>query len=485
MFHVKHGRGAVTVLAVLGAVALLPGTVGTASADTIPAYRMADGATAVKGTPGADDAPQLHPGLHTDAIRRGEQKHYAVTLDDRHSAYFSVVAAPLPGTKVEDYKDELTISVQNHEGRTCSADASPTFNGGGMAYPIADYATRRIGADRTSCQQAGPYHVVVTRKGAVTSGPGTWPIELDYVNEPLLKGSAPARPGKGTWSTVAPPAPRTGTTRRTVAGGTGFNDAGSVGPGVWKDHIRPGETRFYRVPVDWGQRLNLSADVSHAPSTSSSRPSASSRPSSPTSPSSPRSAASSAFITDALGLSVYNPARGAVSTDRFVAYRGKQATARKFTAPVDYGNRFHPSHSVSAMRFAGWYYLEVSLHPDTARYFPDGTDLTLGVDVRGTAKPGPGYAEPAGIFSVTPEDRETARDGRTAQEAERSGTLTTVGYAGIGTGAALLVGLGAWTLLARRSASPGPPGRRGGQRDRGEPGQQGEQHQRFGPPQGW
>ena len=108
------------------------------------------------------------------------------------------------------------------------------------------------------------------------------------------------------------------------------------------------------------------------------------------------------------------------------------------------------------MRFAGWYYLAVSLHPDAARYFPKGTDLTLRVDVRLHAKAGPGYTQPAGTFSVTPEDRETARKGQTAQQAretEKSGVLMTVAYAGIGTGVVLLAGLGTWTLVARRSAA--------------------------------
>ncbi|WP_336047531.1 hypothetical protein [Streptomyces sp. CA2R101] len=486
----------IAVLAALAMVVILPGAVGVASAETVPGYRTGDGATAIQGSTSTADAPQLKPGLHTDSIKRGERKYYAVTLDDRTSAYFSAVAAPRPETKVADYGDKLTVNVQDSDGTTCDTGARPSFHGGGMAYPIADYATRRIGADRTGCQKAGPYYLVITREGSAKSGSDAWPLELDYLDEPPLKGTTPARPGQGSWSTVTP-APRTDTTKRSAKGGTGFNDAGSVDSGVWKDRIRPGETRFYRVPVDWGQRLNLSAELPNAPS------------------------GSSGFLARMLGLGVYNPARGAVDDLSFVAYTGKPVAAKEFTAPVAYGNRFQPVAPVSAMRFAGWYYLEVSLHPDAARFFPKGAELTLRVDVRGAAKAGPGYAEPTDTFSVTSGDRESARKGQTAQQAAKSGTLMTVAYTGIGTGVVLLLGLGAWTLVARRSTAgapaaavgpggaagpggPGVPGGTGGQpalpgqssqpSPPGQPGQPGQptqstqqaqQNTQFGPPQGW
>ncbi|TJZ50173.1 hypothetical protein FCH28_22960 [Streptomyces piniterrae] len=460
------------VLAALAVVALLPGTVGVASADNIPGYRPAEGAPTIKGSPSSANSPQIKPGIYRDSIKRGEEKRYAVSLDAKTSAYFSAVAAPTPGSKVEDYGDKLKIRLEDNDGTTCGSEASPTFRGGGTAYPLADYANRTIEDGSSECQEAGPYYLVISREGSATSGPDPWPIELDYLEEPPLKGSTPAKPGDGSWST-ATPAPRTDPTKRSAKGGTGFNDAGSVASGVWKDRIRPGETRFYRVPVDWGQRLNLSAELPNGTSGNG----------------------SSAYVSNALGLGVYNPARGLVSADSFVSYSGKPATAPAFTAPVDYGNRFNSTDSVKAMRFAGWYYLEVTLNPDAAQYFRKGTDFTLRVDVRGEAKAGPGYAKPAGDFSVTAEDREMARTGQTAQEASKSGTLMTVAYAGIGTGVVLLAGLGAWTVVARRKA--GAPAATGpalipqqGQQLSSQasqptlPSQQDQQAQ-FRPPQGW
>ncbi|WP_037772269.1 hypothetical protein [Streptomyces sclerotialus] len=416
----------------LGVLGLLP---GTASADTLPTYRTAPDAEPVKGTADTSHAPEIRPGTYTDSLKRGEQKRYALTLDDETSAYVSAVAAPAPGTKVEDYTDGLTVSVQDADGTTCGTDGSARFRGGETVYPLADYATRRIGSDLSDCQQAGPYYVVVERSGNATSGPDSWPVELRYMTEPRLKGAAPGEPGEGSWSSATPAAP-TGGAERPVSGGTGFNDAASVGKGRWQDRIRPGETRFYRVPVDWGQQLDVSAELSGAPGKK------------------PGVGASS-FVPSALGLTAYNPARGLVSEESFQPYEGDRTAARLFTAPVHYGNRFSDDDSVSPMRFAGWYYLEVSLNPDAAKFFKESADLTLRVDLKGAAGPGPAYAKPAADFSVTPEDRELAETGRAASEAERDGHLRTVGFTGIGAGAVLLAGLGVWTVTARRKAAAG------------------------------
>ncbi|MEU9110721.1 hypothetical protein AB0D04_02685 [Streptomyces sp. NPDC048483] len=465
------GRGTRTGLAGLAALAMvtvMPGAVGVAAAEDVPTYKPASGATKINGTVVATDAPQLEKGLHTDSIDRGEEKYYAVDLDARSSAYFSVVSAPTPGTKVEEYRDKLSIRVQKSDGTTCGSDTSQYFHAGGTAYPIAAYTSRDIGKQETQCQDPGPYYVVVTREGSPTSGTDQWPIELGYLNEPALKGGTPAQPGE---TSTTPPKLRTDLAKRR-AGGTGFNDAASVNTGVWKDRIRPGETRFYQVPVDWGQRLNLSAEL---PNASSSKP--------------------GSYLSDALGLHVFNPARGVVVDDNFSSYNGEGAEATEFTAPVAYGNRLNASEKVRAMRFAGWYYLEVTLNSKAAQFFSKGTDFTLRVDVRGAKHAGPAYSEAAPDFTVTNEDREMARTGRTPEEMEESGTLRIVAYAGIGTGVVLLTGLGAWTLVARRRAAgapgaPGTPGPAGAlpqqahQPPHPQQTQQGDQTLQSGPPQG-
>ncbi|MFI0258773.1 hypothetical protein ACH4OW_07010 [Streptomyces sp. NPDC017056] len=415
----------------------------------LPAYRTAAGAQAVRGTPAPANAPRIGPGTYTDTLASGDEKFYAVRLDGKSSAYFSAVAAPRPGTEVADHTDSLKVVLQDADGSTCAPGGSTSFRGRSMAYPIADYATRRIDGPRTNCQQAGTYYLVVKRVGrAKTGATARWPVELRVQREPGLTGTPPAQPGPGTWST-ATPVPLSGGTTKEARGGTGFNDAGAVGKGVWRDRIKPGETRFYRVPLDWGQQLSVSAELPQAALSGSGTKSAG------------RGVAGSRLVASALGLGVYNPARGPVSDTRFVPYDGKPAAAKFLTAPVDYGNRYNATAPVNAMRFAGSYYLAVSLHPDAAKYFEDGAQFTLRVDPLGRPQRAPGYREDAAEFSVTPQERTAADTGPRPQQDEHNGALRLVGYAGISTGTVLLLVMGVWTVMARRgggrSAEPGGP----------------------------
>ncbi|MGP3980753.1 hypothetical protein [Streptomyces sp. KR80] len=477
------GGSGLAAMAALCTMAALPGQAMADGPERLPTYRTAEGAERVEGAASSTDGPPLNPGTYTDTIKQGEEKYYSVNLDAKSSAFISAVAAPRPGTNVADYGDGLKVTLEDIHGTECDTGGDATFGGDGMAYPIADYASRMIGGTDTDCQTEGPYVFKVERKGDVASAPGAWPIEIHYMSEPGLKGAAPAEPGEGSWSS-ATPAPLTSPTKMQAKGGTGFNDAGSVGKGVWRDTIRPGETRFYRVPVDWGQQLNVSAQLPNSPNAED---------------------PSTGFVPDALGLTAYNPARGLVKGDNFTSYDGEQESAGLFTAPADYGNRFSSTSGTNAMRFAGWYYLAVSLHPDMAQFFKDGADLTLRVDVKGDPQRGPDYRgdEVRAGFGVTTKDQDMADHGLTAEDAARSDRLQLVAVVSLGAGTVLLLGLGAWTLLARRRApAAGAPVHTGQprqpqpqpyqphqpphqmhqspQQGRPEP-----QDQRYGPPGGW
>ncbi|WP_050506876.1 hypothetical protein [Streptomyces rimosus] len=442
----------VSISAVLS-VPVLTGSAAAAPAAGLrgdpPAYRAAAGARPVQGTKSPSGAPRLAPGTYTDSLARGDEKFYAVYLDAKSSAYLSAVAAPRPGSEVADHTDSLKVSIRDADGNTCSSGGSTAFHGRGMAYPIADYATRRIDGPRTNCQRAGTYYFVVKRAGVgkpSAEGAGRWPVELRHQREPGLTGTPPAPPGPGTWSTTAP-VPLTGGTKKDTEGGTGFNDAAPIGKGVWQERIKPGETRFYRVPVDWGQQLNVSVELGAAKLLGSGGEPGP-RSASGLGPG-PGVVAGSRLVASALGLGVYNPARGPVSGTRFVPYDGKPAAIKLFTAPVAYGNRYSAAAPVSAMRFAGSYYLAVSLHPDAAKYFRDGAPVTLRVDPVGRPQPGPDYREKATDFSVAPQERAAADDGMSVQQAAQHGTLRLVGYSGISTGAVLLLALGVWAVVAR------------------------------------
>lgn len=275
--------------------------------------------------------------------------------------------------------DGVRISLESTDGVKCSNGADVTFSG--TARPIADYVTRRIEANR-ACQSAGDYLFSVEWIGS-GDGPDKWPIELKFMAEPGLKEGTVPPAAPSTWSSQAPDTPAG--SARSVSGGTGFNDAPAVGEGAWRDEVRPGESRFYKVPLDWGQQLFLDAEFANS------------------------ATAQPTMVIGGVRLSLFNTARGFVrSAD--TNYLGKPAAVALGTAPASFANRTASQDATGAMRFSGWYYVRVSLDQRVDSTLP----MTLRVGLKGESQPGPAYdgdATAAG-FGITDEDREAAQEGR-------------------------------------------------------------------------
>lgn len=200
-----------------------------------------------------------------------------------------------------------------------------------------------------------------------------------------------------------------------MSGGTGFNDAAAVDDGAWRDDIRPGESRFYRVPVAWGQQLFLRAQLANTTSDGSS------------------------FTANGLRLALYNTARGRVA-DKSTGYTGAPTGVDLGTAPAAYANRFEgDTDAESAMRFQGWYYVQVSLDPKVSGSVP----LTLNVGIEGAAQQGPAYDGDAAAAGFGLGDADGSTSGT-------SFPMRALGFTGIGVGTVLVLGLGTWHLLSRR-----------------------------------
>ncbi|KPH99202.1 hypothetical protein OV450_5451 [Actinobacteria bacterium OV450] len=429
------GRVRTTALAGAAALGLALCPPGAAQAATVPpqpapGYRAAEGAQRIEGRPTSADAPLVAPGqVYADTMGPGERV-YRLNLDDASSVYFSAVVQPPRGAKV-GYSDGLEVEIMSREGARCPNN--PGRAGFGRdPVPLGAVAVRRLEED-ADCQGAGVYFAKVTRTAGKDSDQSAWPVELLLLREPALTaGSAPTT-APGVWPSASPTLPGTEPVDRT--GGTGFNDARALGTGVWRDGLRPGQTRFYRVPLDWGQQLGLSAELSDARMTK------------------PYGSAS-----DGLTVALYSPYRGLVE-DKDVAYGGKQAglTLPK-TAPVAYENRFADTDAVRGVRLAGWYYVAVTLGGRVAEFTEDATPvpLTLRMEVTGGPAGAPRYEESlaAAGFGVGADDRAAARDGLTAPEAaEAAGSrsvMRVVAGAGLSAGTVLLLVLGGWLLLARR-----------------------------------
>ncbi|MFC8227536.1 hypothetical protein [Streptomyces sp. NPDC057287] len=441
----NRGRVTLATVAAVCAVAALPGQAH--AADGPAAYTFDPAAVSVQGVETNSDAAELKPGsVYRSSVKSGQKLYYRLELGARTDAYVSAVAVPKAGGKVA-YGDGITISVRDLDDNVCSSEDA-AFESAEFARPIAAYAHRTVEKDSTTCAAGGTYNVLIERESKATSSPEAWDLELRYETEPAPKdgGSLPTEAPED-WPSASP-VPPAGKQER--SGGSGFHDATSLGSGEWVDTIAPGQTRFYRVPVDWGQQIFATAALSN-------------------------SKKSTEYLGNALALALDNPAHGHVD-DATLSYSGaSNSVALDPLPPVAYENRYDSAADVSAMRFAGWYYLSATLSPDVAEHYgDDGLALTLRVKVVNDSKPSP-YQGDAGIFGVTDDDRDMAETGQSDAAAERSATMRTVAAAGIGAGSVLVLGLGAWTLLARRRAAPAavPPGTPGGQAPLG------------GPPQVW
>ncbi|MFI1969099.1 hypothetical protein [Streptomyces cinnamoneus] len=407
----RGGLVGVTALGVL--VGVPPAGAAATRAEGPAAYRVAAGATAVRGAATSSDGPLIRAGTgtYTDSLKPGERKYYTVELDAASSAYVSAVAAPKPGGTM-GVRDGIEVSLQAADGTQCGAGHHRSFLSAGGAYPLADYAERVV-KPGAPCRSAGAYRFVVERGDAKGGDESAVPLELRYVAEPPRKNETEEPAGPGGWSTRAPSGPPPGD-GESVAGGTGFNDAAELRPGAWKDELRPGETRFYRVAVEAGEQLF--ADAEFGAERGGAVP----------------------FVVSGVRVGLSNEARGHV-LNKTGGYQGRPATVSLATPPAAYGGGAGGGEAARGMRLAGWYYLQVSVNPKVRQTaVPVTLKIATAAARRSEQEPGAGRAA-GGVEPVAATSRGTHRQ-----------RLRLIGYAGIGTGTALLLGLGVWTLLARR-----------------------------------
>ncbi|WUD74314.1 VWA domain-containing protein [Streptomyces sp. NBC_00510] len=392
--------------------------------------RRVDGGTSATGAPG------LSPGQYVDDIGPGETRWYAMTLDAASTADLAVTAVPRPGVKAA-YGDgvELRLAGTGRYPLTCGSDTAH-FGQDEGAMVVGGAVSRIPGDDRDgACDRAGRYVLSVHRTSAAGSDRARWPMELRYGSErPFPAGATPA-PAATRYGD--PPAALTGAPRD-VEGGTGFNDARRVGRGIWRDTLLPGQTRFYKVRVGWGQRLTYTADFANEPLLEG-------------------GSTASSFVATA----AYGPGRQPLGDDSGASqrrgYYGRPLSVGLGTVPVTWTNRWVVSGGARGARTAGEHYVAVSLGPGAAGLARNtAVGVVLRVDVTGTELAGPEYDAPArGGGSAAGRDggeRAAAVDTTAAAAPADGGGFMTAGdaVAAAAGGAVALVGVGTVALLGRR-----------------------------------
>lgn len=396
-------------------------------ADTTPApAQWQPSGTPLAGADNTADAPQMTAGTtYRDTILPNQTKYYGIALDATSSAYASAFAVPGVGTRVK-YNDGIELKLQSASGSDC--DSQDADFGDDDPRPIGTAVSRTVKTDSSTCQDANQYTLQVTRTSDATSTPDPWPLELRCVLEPPLAQGTATQPAPDYPSSS--PTPLTTGTPRPAHGGSSPRTAASVKTGIWKDQVLPGETRFYRVPVDWGQQATAFADFAGSPTR----------------------AGSSSYVSSGVRLRVFSPVLEYVTGDNR-GYDGSQVSLDAQLPPVAYANRAAVDDDVAATRFAGWYYLAVTVHPQVSRTVKGAVPIVLRIEVQGTAQPGPAYTGDPGRagIGVTASDVSSANgsSGHVGSSSDSSG-LRFLAFAALGAGTVLLLSLAVWVLTARR-----------------------------------
>ncbi|WP_199788229.1 MULTISPECIES: hypothetical protein [unclassified Streptomyces] len=393
--------------------------------------------TPVRGTEGRQGAPGVVPGQYLDSIGPNEKRFYAVDLDAESVGDFSATMVPPSGATI-DYRDTLRTQIAYGTDSSC-ASSTALFGQRAGATPLTSGVSRIPTRNGTgTCDKAGRYWLVVERHAGTGSDAARWPVELTFhVEHPLAKGVTPAQPspqyGAGGKDATLPSTPP-----KAVTGGTGFNDASPLGPGVWRDQILPAQTLWYKVPVGWGQQLRYDVEFADEPRSHGASP--------------------VAFGS----TQVYTPYRAPVGSgtgvfNPQVPYTGRSAKLSMGTVPVSWTNRYETHPNVIPVHVNGDFYIAVSLGARAAQIAQKPQiGVVLRVAVLGRAKDGP----EAGA-AVTTGQASDGGSGPGATGAAGGGHWSGLRVTGVSVGVLgvlLLAGLGMAYVLPRRRPRPGRAG---------------------------
>jgi Ca-activated chloride channel homolog len=315
--------------------------------------------TAVEGSTAAAGAPILEAGQYVDhAPPRGQTRHYRIRRSMRHSTlHVGVSARPAPGDAVA----ALHLQTQTVDGDTCGYGLGTEVSYARTNPVVTASASTwdQLTSFQSECQDADEVLVAVRQSDSSGATLDGVPVEIVVVEEPPIEGRddlpspADSRP---RWSEPARSRPRPATA------GASFSDAPQVGPGTHRCALFPGEVQFFKVRLEWGQRLEVAARA-------------------------PRPEPKLAALTDnpqVLDVAAISPTRGkAVAKLSDIASRDQtflrddaEASAQATTVEVRYANRDTDQAAQRSVSLPGDYYVAVALGEDR-----DGQTYLLPVDI--------------------------------------------------------------------------------------------------------
>ena len=216
-----------------------------------------------------------------------------------------------------------------------------------------------------------------------------------------------------------------------VKGGPSFTQATEVTPGAYSDALVPGEYRFYKIPVEYGQQPVVNA----------------------------RTGASERDAAESLTFQLYSPLRMDHGNDSLIVYDEAEEGA-VVGEVVDYRNRDRGADNPES-GYAGYYYVGVALDQGSEKEimgveqpfeiaFDVVGEKTDGPDWRPTDKNGPEPSDtPPGDQANNSADASESKEAAPAQEESEGGGLNWMVMAGIIVIGILVLLIGVVALIAR------------------------------------
>jgi Ca-activated chloride channel family protein len=335
------------------------------------------------GTPvsGADQpsaqAPLLAPGQYVDTFdiggssgldSAGTTKYYTIPVQNGARPYISVTIVPPERNTGSVEIFGIDLDLMRADGESCTSERGAVVLSGGRnetATAVIDGPTFGAAETTSYCPTDGVAVLEIARIGQAWAD---LPLQVEIVvrMEPPADASG-LLPQASQGDPL--PAPTHGTPTA-LTGGTGFNDAPRLtSNATYQDTVATGQSRFYRVPQQWGQRFSyLVTEVGPA------QPSL-------------------GIVGSLVWVDLFNPVRsvvtGSVETTGRLWYSNDPS--EPFSGDTPYPVRYTNRKGVEQRGFSldGDYYLRVNA--DRNEDEPSSTTYLITVVVSGDPEPGPDY----------------------------------------------------------------------------------------------
>ena len=349
--------------------------------------------------------PALTPGLHrTQLPNDGSPRSFTVNRNQLRTFVASVLTYEKNGSNLllaDDHETEVKIT--SPDGDDCDTQKETLREGEPAGIVVTnvgfddDEKLSRNGYVGSTCREATTLNVTVAHTGG---GAGSTDAEILITDEPKGVGDTGAAASAAERTAIKAPAQAP---KDEVAPGTGFAGAATLTPGTYPVKLKVGARIFYKVRLDWGQRLAATMTV----------PAKDSNFGSPIALESTISIWSPQRIFLGVQPKDYQFSREASMS----ANNSEVKTIGSYTAAVRWANRSASSGDNGEIAYAtvpftsvpGWYYVSVNTQPRTPVSSDTPVPATtpdvpaeLSVAVVGEAQPGPRLVNSAGAEVAAP-----------------------------------------------------------------------------------